>query len=125
MNGYDQLPKTNQTTPMPPIKPPRVDKSFLEKKIESKAKRAIDKELTIMRNFLSDNPILRGLDIKIEGKDIRLSYLFHNDSKSLLERNSNIKEVLERFADSKLEEETGNFLAKLETLKEFLETNGD
>lgn len=108
-----------------------MDKTFLEKKIENKAREEFEKEWNDFVNQMCYHPIFKHIAIKIDEKDIPLStfgvnFGVFNQKQDKNPRNKflNFEEVKEKVVQEKIKEKTDELLSRLSSVNYLFEKEG-
>ena len=108
-----------------------MDKTFLEKRIEEKAREEFKKEWNDFVEQMYRHPIFKHITIKIDGKDIPLAGFGFNfgvfnqkqDENSINEF-LNFEEVKEKVIQEKIKEKTDELLDRLSSVNYLFEKEG-
>lgn len=105
-----------------------MDKSFLEKRIENKARKEFEKEWNGFVEQIYRHPIFKHITIKINGEDIPLAtfgvnFGVFNQEQDKNPRNKflNFEDVKEKVVQNKIEEETEELLYRLSSVNYLFE----
>ena len=105
-----------------------MNKTFLEKRIENKARKEFEKEWNGFVEQMYRHPIFKHITIKIDGKDIPLATfgvnfgVFNQDQdKNPRNKFSNFEDVKEKVVQKKIEEETEELLYRLSSVNYLFE----
>lgn len=108
-----------------------MDKSFLEKRIEHKARKEFEKEWNDFVNQMYHHPIFKHITIKINEKDIPLAtfgvnFGVFNQEQDKNPRNKflNFEEVKEKVIQEKIKKETDELLNRLSAVNYLFEKEG-
>ena len=109
----------------------KVDKTFLEKRIEEKARKEFEKEWNDFVNQMYHHPIFKHITIEINEKDIPLAALgvnfgVFNQEQDKNPRNKflNFEEVKEKVIQEKIKKETDELLNRLSAVNYLFEKEG-
>ena len=109
----------------------KVDKTFLEKRIENKAREEFEKEWNGFVEQMYRNPIFKHITIKIDGKDIPLAtfgvnFGVFNQEQDRNPRNKfiNFEDVKEKVIQEKIKEKTDELLSRLSAVDYLFEKEG-
>lgn len=109
----------------------KVDKTFLEKRIEEKAREEFKKEWNGFVEQMYRNPIFKHITIKINEKDIPLAtfginFGVFNQEQDKNPRNNflNFEEVKEKVIQEKIKKETDELLNRLSAVNYLFEKEG-
>ncbi len=107
--------------------------NYLEQQINKKAESRFDKDLSDLVKAISNNPIGRKLQLKIEGSEKQITFVNHygttggtlfntgyatDHGKAL----TNIESIKESLIEEYIKDESNAILEKLALLKEYLES---
>ena len=108
-----------------------MDKTFLEKRIENKAREEFEKEWNDFVNQMYHHPIFKHITIKINKKDIPLAtfgvnFGVFNQEQDKNPRNNflNFEEVKEKVIQEKIKKETDELLNRLSAVNYLFEKEG-
>ena len=108
-----------------------MDKTFLEKRIENKAREEFEKEWNGFVGQMYRNPIFKHITIKIDGKDIPLAtfgvnFGVFNQEQDRNPRNKfiNFEDVKEKVIQEKIKEKTDELLSRLSAVDYLFEKEG-
>lgn len=108
-----------------------MDKTFLEKRIENKAREEFEKEWNGFVNQMYHHPIFKHITIKINEKDIPLAtsgvnFGVFNQEQDKNPRNKflNFEEVKEKVIQEKIKKETDELLNRLSAVNYLFEKEG-
>lgn len=108
-----------------------MDKTFLEKRIENKAREEFEKEWNDFVNQMYHHPIFKHITIKINEKDIPLAtfgvnFGVFNQEQDKNPRNKflNFEEVKEKVIQEKIKKETDELLNRLSAVNYLFEKEG-
>ncbi len=104
-----------------------MDKTFLEKRIEEKARKEFEKEWNGFVEQMYRNPIFKHITIKIDGKDIPLAtFGVFNQEQDKNPRNIflNFEDVKEKVIQEKIKEKTDELLSRLSAVDYLFEKEG-
>lgn len=106
----------------------KVDKTFLEKRIENKARKEFEKEWNGFVDQMYHHPIFKHITIKINEKDIPLAtfgvnFGVFNQEQDKNPRNKflNFEEVKEKVIQEKIKKETDELLDRLSSVNYLFE----
>jgi hypothetical protein len=109
----------------------KVDKTFLEKRIEEKAREEFEKEWNDFVNQMNNHPIFKHITIKINEKNIPLSdfginFGVFNQEQDKNPRNKflNFEEVKEKVVQEKIKKKTDELLNRLSAVNYLFEKEG-
>ena len=109
----------------------KVDKTFLEKRIENKAREEFEKEWNDFVGQMYHHPIFKHITIKINEKDIPLAtfgvnFGVFNQEQDKNPRNKflNFEEVKEKVIQEKIKKETDELLDRLSSVNYLFEKEG-
>ena len=109
----------------------KVDKTFLEKRIENKAREEFEDEWNDFVIQMYNHPIFKHITIKIEEKDIPLAtfgvnFGVFNQKQDKNPRNKflNFEEVKEKVIQEKIKKETDELLDRLSSVNYLFEKEG-
>ena len=105
-----------------------MDKTFLEKRIENKAREEFEKEWNSFVEQMYCHPIFKHISIKIDGKDIPLAtfgvnFGVFNQEQDKNPRNKflNFEDVKEKVIQEKIKEKTDELLSRLSSVNYLFE----
>ena len=108
-----------------------MDKSFLEKRIENKARKEFEKEWNGFVEQMYRHPIFKHITIKIDGEDIPLAtfgvnFGVFNQEQDKNPRNNflNFEDVKEKVIQEKIKEKTDELLSRLSAVDYLFEKEG-
>ena len=109
----------------------KVDKTFLEKRIENKAREEFEKEWNDFVEQMYRHPIFKHITIKIDGEDIPIAapginFGVFNQGQDRNPRNKflNFEEVKEKVIQEKIKKKTDELLSRLSSLNYLFEKEG-
>ena len=109
----------------------KVDKTFLEKRIENKAREEFEKEWNDFVIQMYNHPIFKHITIKINEKDIPLAafgvnFGVFNQKQDENPRNKflNFEDVKEKVIQEKIKEKTDELLSRLSSVNYLFEKEG-
>lgn len=102
----------------------KIEKSFLEKKIEEQAREEFQKEWNDFVNTIINHPIFKRIHITIDGKAYKIANFgvnqgIFNQTQEQNERNNflNYKEVKEEVIQEKIKDKTNDLLRKIASIE--------
>lgn len=108
-----------------------MDKTFLEKRIENKAREEFEKEWNDFVIQMYKHPIFKHITIKIDGKDIPIAnfginFGVFNQKQDENPRNKflNFEDVKEKVVQEKIKEKTDELLYRLSSVNYLFEKEG-